>query len=416
MAERAKFPRYIEAAFVAALRDNPVVLIQGPRQCGKTTLAKMVGERRGHAYYTFDDAETLKFARFDPMGFLASLPKRVILDEVQHIPELFAPLKAMVDADDNPGKVILTGSANVLLVPKLSDSLAGRMEILRLHPFSECEVGGSDNRILDRLFGTKFKMERYRRLGAELPKRIAAGGFPRAKARAAGDDSGKWYLSYLDAMVQRDAKDMGKIRSLEALPKLMAAAATQTAHLFNISELAGPMELSRPTIREYATILERLFLLDIIPPWHNNKLNRLIKTPKLHLGDAGFATALLGRNAKGLEDDRTLLGQVLETFVLQELKRQASWHADRIAFHHYRDKDGNEVDIVLERGDGTCAGVEVKAANVVDRTDYKGLKVLRDAVGSKFTCGIVLYDGEAIHRVDESLFAVPISALWEKPR
>jgi predicted AAA+ superfamily ATPase len=193
----------------------------------------------------------------------------------------------------------------------------------------------------------------------------------------------------------------------------MSAAAAQTARLVNVSDLAAPFQVSRPTIRDYLTLLARVFLLEELPPWHTNRLSRLVKTPKLHLGDTGLACALLGADAATLKADRALLGQLLETFVFQELRRQASWHEQPLAFHHFRDRDGFEVDMVIEQGARWVAGIEVKAAATVTAADFRGLRKLKDAADRRFACGVVLYDGMMSLPFGDSLFAVPLRALWE---
>ena len=406
-------PRFAAPALTAALADAPVVLIHGPRQCGKTTLALGIAESKGYAYFSFDDAVALGAASADPVGFVADLPEHSILDEVQRVPALFTAIKAAVDRGRRPGRFLLTGSANVLLVPKLADSLAGRMDILRLHPLAQCELAGRPPGFLDALFEGRFKARRYGRLGKELAARIAAGGYPAALARATTRRRATWYRDYIETLVQRDVRDLARIASLDALPRLLALAAGQTARRLNVSDLAAPFQLSRPTIKDYVTLLERVFLLEQLPPWHTNRLSRLIKTPKLHLGDTGVACALLGLDAESLWQDRGTLGQLLETFVYQELRRQASWRDDDIRFHHFRDKDGAEVDLVLERGGRELVGVEVKAAATVTASDFRGLRKLRDAAGKRFAAGVVLYDGEASVGFGEGLFAVPIRALWE---
>jgi predicted AAA+ superfamily ATPase len=208
-------------------------------------------------------------------------------------------------------------------------------------------------------------------------------------------------------------RDLARISSLDALPRLLTLAAGQTARLLNVSDLAAPFQLSRPTIRDYVTLLERVFLLEQLPPWHTNRLSRLIKTPKVHLGDTGVACTLLGFDATALQHDRATLGQLLETFVFQELRRQASWRDEAIGFFHFRDKDGAEVDIVLERGTHEVAGVEVKAAATVTAADFRGLRKLKEAAGKRFASGVLLYDGEASVSFGDGLFAVPIRALWE---
>lgn len=401
--------RFVRPRLIEALGDTPVVLVHGPRQCGKTTLAQTL---RGYAYITFDDEVQLAAAKADPVGFVADLPNKVVLDEVQRVPELFASLKAALDRDRRPGRFVLTGSANVLLAPKLSDSLAGRMELLRLYPLAQCEIMGVSPRFLDVLFSRDFKSRQFGRLGAELADRIVAGGYPAALARSSGRRRRDWYHAYIETLVQRDVRELARISALDALPRLLQLAAGQTARLLNISELAAPFQLSRPTIRDYVTLLERIFLIEMLPSWHSNRLSRLVKTPKLHLGDTGLVSSLLGMDAAALKKDRALLGQLLETFVFQELRRQASWHEDAISFHHFRDKDGYEVDIVLEIAGRDIAGVEVKAAATVTDSDFRGLRKLKDASGSRFTAGVVLYDGENSVRFGENLFAVPIKALW----
>ena len=324
-------------------------------------------------------------------------------------------MKVAVDRDRRAGRFILTGSANVLLVPKLADSLAGRMEILRLYPLAQAELAGKAPGFLAALFGQGFKFGAGRRLGRELAERVAAGGYPAALARSTPRRRMAWYRDYVDTLVQRDVRDLARISALDVLPRLMTLAAGQTARLLNVADLAAPFQLSRPTIRDYITLLQRVFLLEELPPWHSNRLSRLIKAPKMHLGDTGLACALLGLDAAALWADRSLLGQFLETFIYQELRRQAGWEDELTSFHHFRDKDGAEVDVVLERGGRYVVGIEVKAAATVTAVDFRGLRKLKDVVGDHFVAGVVLYDGELIASFGDGLLAVPISMLWEMP-
>ncbi len=413
MIDTTVYPRLIEPHLVEALADSPAVLIHGPRQCGKTTLARIVGSSRGYSYVTFDDDVVWSAAQGDPLGFAAGLPERVILDEVQKAPALFPALKIEIDRKRTPGRFLLTGSTHVLLVPKLSESLAGRLQTLRLHPLAQCELKRCAPRFLDALFAGGFTIARTERLGEDLPRRIAAGGYPAALTRPPGRRRSNWYHDYVDALVQRDVRDLARVRQLEILPRLLAAAAAQTARLFNASDLAAPFEASRPTIRDYVTLLERVFLLEHLPAWHSNRLSRLIKRPKLHLCDTGVASALLGVDGPALAYDRTLFGQFLETFVFQELRRQAGWQDYRLSFHHFRDKDGVEVDIVVERGAAGVAGIEVKASGTVRPADFRGLRKLQGALGDRFAGGVVLYDGEATVPFGDRLYGVPLRALFE---
>ena len=407
------YPRYLRSRIMEALADSPVVLIHGPRQCGKTTLARLVGDEAGFAYFTFDNDLQRAAAQTDPIGYVADLPERAVLDEVQRVPELFTSFKAVVDARRTPGRFLLTGSANVLLVPRLSDSLAGRMDILRLHPLSQAEVGRNTPDFLGRLFAADFRAgPSGQRLGKALAERVVGGGFPAALARAAQRRRFAWYRDYVETLIQRDILDLARISALDALPRLLTAAAGQTACLVNVSELAAPFQISRQTIREYLTLLSRIFLVDELPAWHSNRLKRLVKTPKLHMGDTGLAGALLGLKGETLWADRPLFGRFLETFVFQELRRHASWREDPVVFSHFRDKDQVEVDLVLE-SEGRVAGVEVKAASTVTSGDFKGLRKLKDAVQKSFAAGVVLYDGEAVAGFGDRLYAVPITRLWD---
>lgn len=446
MTDPVFYPRQIEHRLAEALEDSPAVLIHGPRQCGKTTLTQYTyapgdltwrgqplawrgqllswgqsSRHRDYAYLSLDDAVARDGARADPIGFVSGLPYRVILDEIQHVPALFQAIKMEVDRRRVPGRFILTGSTDVFRIPSLSESLAGRLQIVRLHPLSQYEIAARsgppdsppDAGFLDALFGDGFPVRRTPRLGEQLVGRLVAGGFPPALARPTARRQANWYRDYVEALIQRDVREMTRIRSPDVLRRLLAGAASQTARLFNLTALASPFRLSRPTIGAYTALLERLFLLERLPPWHSNRLRRLVKSPKLHLGDTGLAAALLNADVPSLMADRRLLGQLLETFVFQELRRQASCHPVPVAFFHFRDKDGVEVDIVLRRGLGSVAGVEVRAAATVSSGDFRGLRRLAAACGERFAGGVVLYDGETTTCFGHRLYAVPVRRLWE---
>lgn len=411
MKEAKIIPRYILPKLRAALKDTPAVLIHGPRQSGKSTLAQIIGEEKGYRYYTFDDLGVLSAAREDPIGFVADLPGKAILDEAQKAPELFSSLKMAIDRDRRPGRFILTGSANVLFVPKLADSLAGRMEIIPLFPLAQCELEDEKPLFLKSLFAGKIKKRQSERLGRELIERVLKGGYPEPLRRATWPRRRDWYRDYVNSLIQRDIRDLSRLSTFDVMPKLLALAAGQTARLQNLSDLSGPFEISRPTIRHYLNLLEKIFVLDFLQPWHSNQIKRLIKSPKLHLGDTGLAGALLGLTVDDVVENRALFGQLLETFVYNELKRQASWEEEPFSFYHFRDKDKYEVDLVIQHG-LRSVGIEVKAAATVTEKDFRGIKRLRKLLGEKFAGGIVLYDGEHTLPFGDQLQAVPMNALW----
>lgn len=402
-------PRLVQASLQDSLADTPVVLLQGPRQCGKTTLARSVAEPAGFGYLSFDDDNLVRAARADPLGFVTDLPPKMVLDEVQRVPEIFTTLKLVVDRDRQPGRFLLTGSADVLLLPKLADSLAGRIEVIRLHPLAQVELRQQPAVFLQQLFRAEFGVVAATRMGLALADLVVSGGFPAALTRQPARRR-SWYQAYVQTLVQRDVRDLARIAALDVVPRLLELAAGQTAHLFNVSELASPFGLSRPTIRDYLSLLERVFLVDVLPPWHVRQINRLVKTPKLHLGDTGVASTLLRLDAPALYANRAVLGQLLETFVFQELRRQASGQSQPIAFYHFRHRDDHEVDIVLEQGTA-LAGVEVKASGTVRMEDFRGLKKLQEIAGDRFVCGVVLYDGEVSLPFGPRLFALPMQAL-----
>lgn len=407
-------PRHAERRLREALEYSPAVLLHGPRQCGKTTLARLVGDSLGYRFLNFDHDDVRKAAVDDPTGFVEGLPERVILDEVQRVPELFLSLKAQIDRRRVPGRFLLAGSTQVLLVPRLGDSLAGRLRIVRLHPFSRAEVERSPPGFLDALFGhgfPGFTLE-TERLGNRLADLVAGGGYPAALALRRPRSRRDWYEDTIETVVSRDIRDLGRIASLGSLPRLLTESAVRTAQLTNVSALAADFAVSRQTVETYMQLLERMFLVERLLPWSSNRLSRLVKTPKLHLGDTGLAAALLGVEAADLLEDRTLLGQLTETFVYQELRRQASGLDKRHRFFHCRDRDGVETDLLIVRG-LRFAGVEVKAGATVRSSDFRGLRQLQRALGDRFVRGVVLYDGERALPFGEGLAAVPLSALWK---
>ncbi len=408
---RAHITRRAEATVAIAIEDTRVVLVIGPRQAGKTTLVRRLATE-ARPFVTLDDAQTLEAARIDPVGFIRSLPSAVI-DEVQRAPALMLAIKETVDRDTSPGRYLLTGSADVMSLPSVGDSLAGRIEIIELLPLSQAELIGREGTFLDRMFAGERPVAGVApAIGKALVDRVLAGGFPEQLGRSAGRKK-VWFRDYLKLVLDRDVRDTADIEQLGKLPTLVAMLAEHSGQLVNLHALAAPLELSRPTVQKYITILERLFVLKIVRPWYSNRLSRLIKTPKMHFLDSGLLGALRDADADAFQFDRTAFGPLLETFVASEILKLSSWSDRTIRLSHFRTKDFDEVDLVLEDNRGRVVGIEVKASATLRSKDFSGLMKLQDAAGDKFVRGLVLHDHDRVTPHSEKIQGAPMSVLWD---
>ena len=406
--------RNIESAVHQALADTPVVLLNGPRQTGKTTLAQMMTEKAGTRYFSLDDAATLASAAGDPAGFVRNLSGPVVIDEIQKAPDLFPAIKLAVDQDCQPGRFLLTCSANVMTLPRLSESLAGRMEIIPLFPFSAGELAGQHEGFLKRLFDGTIAKTKPISVKDDLPARLVRGGYPEAVQRQSDDRRATWFASYLSTILQRDVRDLARVDALHSLPNLLKLLAARVSGLLNLADVSRDAGLPHTTLVRHLALLETVFLVHRLPAWSPNLGKRLVKAPKLHLVDSGFACHLIGADARRLAEDRPLLGRLLETFVVGELRKQLSWTDRQTALFHFRTAAGSEVDVVLEKADGTVAALEIKAGVTVGASDFSALQALRDQLGDRFRAGVVLYLGDQVVPFGDKLTLVPLPALWAK--
>jgi predicted AAA+ superfamily ATPase len=403
--------RKIRPLVEAALEDTRAVLIIGPRQAGKSTLARQFSGT-ARPYITLDDAGALGAARADPVGFVRGID-RAVIDEVQRAPELMLAIKESVDRDDAPGRFLLTGSANLATVPAIADSLAGRMATISLLPFAQSEVRSTPGRLLDRLYaGEDLTVAGDVVLGDELIALVLGGGYPEALRRSSQARRTAWLEDYVTQILDRDVRDIANIDQLDRLPRLLAVLAEHAGQLVNHSSFGAALGLSSVTAQKYVAILERLFLVRTLAPWSSNRLSRLIKTPKLHFLDSGLLATLREDEDGTLQQDRTRFGALLETFVVSELLKLASWSERRVSFSHYRTKDQDEVDVVIEDRRGRIIGIEVKASATVRAQDFRGLRQLQEAVGDRFVRGLVLHDHDRVTPFGEKLQAAPLSLLW----
>jgi predicted AAA+ superfamily ATPase len=404
------YPRFAAAPAAAALADTPVVMVIGPRQCGKTTLVRSLVKGR-REFLTMDDDTLLASARSDPAGLVRGLAKATI-DEVQRAPELLRAIKRRVDEDRRPGLFLLTGSANLLTLPQISESLAGRMEIVNLLPLAQAEIHRRKPTFLHSAFHGKLSRPGTSLIGKALVDAVLTGGYPEMVKRSRPERRRVWARDYVRAIVQRDVRDVSEIEKLDRMPRLLQVLAHRSSQLTNFAQMGGEIGFDEKTTAKYTSILEQLFLVRRVQPWFRNQLNRLVKTPKIHFLDSGLLAALLGVTTERVAKDRPVFGSLLESFVFAEILKQASWMDTGCAIYHYRDKDQDEVDFVAEDSTGAMVGLEVKASATVTAGDFKGIRKLAAACGSDFKLGAVLYDGDLTLPFGRRLFAAPLSCIW----
>ncbi len=403
------YPRLLDSRVHEALNDTPVVLINGPRQCGKTTLVQLHGQ--GIPYFTLDDDNLLSSVRADPVGFIRRLD-RAVIDEVQHAPELLRAMKISIDQDRRPGRFLLTGSANLLAVPEVSDSLAGRMEILTLLPLMQAEIERRENHFLEIAVEQSWSTQRVSYPnGMSLISRVLSGGYPEMLARPTPARRVAWASAYLKALLERDVLDLSAIDKLSDMPRLLAVLAQLSGQLVNFTQIGGQLGMDSKTAQKYLGVLENMFLIKRVAPWSGNELSRLVKTPKLHFLDAGLQASLVRLSPERAMSDHARFGATLESWVCGELAKTLSLTSEPWQIFHYRDKDQVEVDFVLESTDRQLIGIEVKAAATVTPDDFRGLRKLQTLTGASFISGIVLYDGDQALPFGERLWAIPLALI-----
>lgn len=406
--------RHVAERVRLSLLDTPAVLVNGPRQCGKTTLVKQFTE--GMTYLTLDDPLILNAARQDPVGLVRQLD-RAIIDEVQRAPQLLLALKLSIDQDRRPGRFLLTGSANLLALPQIADSLAGRMEVHTLLPLSQAELQGRASDFLQRAQAQDWPLAHSAWVSPTIDGKAGtafsalAGGYPEMRSRASPARRNAWAKAYIQTLVERDVQDVAQIEHASLIPRLLDVSAAHCGQLFNAAQIGGQLLMDARTVEKYLGVLEKLFLLQRLPAWGRNELGRLIKTPKLHFLDAGLQASLTRLIPQMLITHRPRWGATLETWVYAELRKALALGEDAWYLGHYRDKDQVEVDFVLESPQRQIVGIEVKAAASVEPQDFKGLKRLQSQTRADFLTGIVLYDGDRALPFGEGFWAVPLSAL-----
>lgn len=408
--------RNIAPRIEEALGDTRIVVVLGARQVGKSTLMDQIVTEHNGRLLTLDDELTRTAAAADPVGFVHQMPNGILgIDEVQRVPELVLALKAAVDTDPRPGRFLLTGSANLLRLPATQDSLAGRAETLELFGFSQGETVGLRETFVDRLLdGETFIGHVSTLTRADYLARACAGGYPEALARTSDRRRRAWLDSYTQRVLQRDAPDVSGLQRLSELPRLLRLLAARTATELNQSDVASDAAIPARTLPPYLDLLQTLYLIDRIPAWSTNLAKRVSRRPKLIVADSGLAARLVNVSAAGASNtgNPKIASQLIESFVLGELRRQLGWSNTAPYLYHYREHTGAEIDAILETDDGRVAAIEVKAAATVTTKDVRWLTQLRSRLGDRFVAGLILHAGVLAQPLGDRLAAVPIDALW----
>jgi len=406
--------RHLTDRLCRSLQDAPVVYLQGARQTGKSTLVQTIAQSRHPAkYYSLDTATVLSAVENDPEGFISGLEGPAVIDEVQRVPSLLLAIKAAVDAQRKPGRFLLTGSASVLALPKISDSLVGRMELHTLWPFTQGELESWPETFLEKVFQKTPCFEAPPKLSQpELLQRVLVGGYPEATIRKGKERRIMWFDSYITTLLHRDVRDLAHVEKLAEIPRLLQLLASRAASLLNYADIARSLSFSQSTLKRYMALLETVFLVRLLPAWSTNIGKRLVKSPKLLFTDTGLLSHVIDLDLDRLRSDRTLLGHILENFVAMELIKQLGWSKKRCNLYHFRTETGHEVDLVLEDPAGQIVGIEVKSTVSVDAKDFKGLKALEEIAGKRFIRGILFHLGSTIVPFAKNMHAIPIHSLW----
>jgi hypothetical protein len=405
-------PRHAEQLVADALDDTRVVLVNGARQAGKSTLTRLTAtDRPGTVIRLLDDPATRRAAIDDPADFVDH-DGLMVIDEIQLVPELLRSMKVTVDLDPRPGQFLLTGSSRILALRSLPDALPGRMEIIELWPFSQGEMSGEPDRFVDAAFahGPRIKHSSGLRRRDYL-ERVVIGGFPEAVRRSARRRTA-FFDAYLSTLIERDVLELASIERHGELLTLLGLLASHAGGLLVPSGLANRSGIPRATLVRYLELLSSVFLIKRVPAWSSGLTQRVIGTPKLAFADSGVACHLIGQDASRLSAPDGAAGAMVENFVLMELARQLTWSHERGRLFHFRTKDQVEVDAVIETPDGRVIGIEVKAGATVRTEDLAGLRHLAARLGDRFVCGYVLYSGQQTLPFGEKLRAVPLDALW----
>lgn len=407
------YPRGIQPLVEEALQDTPVVCIMGARQAGKSTLTKtIVASGYNAQVFSLDDQSTREGALSDPTGFVAGLTGPTLIDEVQRAPDLILAIKDSLEKDRTPGRYLLTGSSNLLGSRKIQESLTGRIELIEMGTLSQAEIHSSAGNFIDALFAVEIPQVQNAVVGRDsFASIVVQGGYPEALTRT-GRRRDSWFRNYLKTTLERDLRDVTDLYKEEEMPRLISVLAPRAGNLLSYLKVSKELQLDDKTVRKYVKLLETIFLIKVVPAWRPSFIQRAIHTPKLYFSDSGLLAYLLSANEQRVTEDDKVTGIVLENFVGTEIMKQREWSITNPRVYHFRDRDGSEVDVVMESRSGEVVGIEVKARASVKSEDAKGLVKLRESAKGAFKAGVILYTGDKTVPLGDRIWAVPLSGLW----
>jgi predicted AAA+ superfamily ATPase len=408
--------RNINLVLQRSIETAPVVLLQGARQTGKSTLMKALAKQHSRMrYLTLDDVEYYAAAMNNPQEFVLALQTPVIIDEAQRAPELFKAIKLSVDDNRKAGQFLLTGSAQVLILPKLSESLAGRLRLVTLYPLSQGEINGVKDRFIDFAFSKKNPQIDTATGCAKqtLIKIVTAGGFPEPVQYTRASDRKSWFQSYVATAIHKDINELAHIDKLSMIPKLLEHLSARLTGLLNVADLSSSTGIPQTSLSRYLTLLESIFLLHLLPAWSTNPNKRLVRAPKVYLNDSGIAAYVRRVHKSSLGSHPEEMGHLVENFVYMELIKQMTWSAEDVQISHFRTSKGVEVDFILENMDRKIVGIEVKSSTTIRASDAAGLNYLATNFAKQFHKGFILYCGNKIVPLAKDIWCLPVSALWQ---
>lgn len=406
--------RHVESRITEDLTDFRIVALVGPRQAGKTTLVRRIAFQQNRLYLSLDHLQTRELALQDPEGFIRRRNENLVIDEIQRAPELFLVLKQVVDEDPQTGRFLITGSVDLFAEGISPDSLAGRLALINLFPFSRGEqLQRSPSTFLDAAFSAEIPNFKSTGSDDELLDHIPIGGYPEVCFNTSKTKQHRWFLNYARTIANKDIDHLVGVNKRDELRRLISSTALSVGGLVNLAALGSRLSVDSKTVDRWLNLLEQLFIVQRVPAWHHSDVKRLIKAPMLYFLDTGLLCALRKVTSTSLSENRLLLGPVLKNFVFSELAKTASQSEDPTLISHFKNKDGIEVDFVLERLTGLTVGIKVKSTVTTRLEDFRGLELLSKKLGSQFACGIVLHDGYQIQQISSNLFAIPVKMLWE---